>query len=446
MERPIAFHGRLLLPREMRYCARRRELLAIVEMVQYFRVYLAGRSFIIRTDHDSLKGVKQLAKLTGQMARWIDFLEGFQFEIQTRPGKEHDNADFLSRLYTDCFCKHRENFEMTSTAEEALRDEPVKDWELFERCCREQADRRIRDKRSEILRITDPEALRTLSDHDLEEQLNIASKMSTPMEVKVQVAKVHAVMVCRTSTPVARVRCVRLATECRSWIPMWTREEMKTHQVEDDDIKVLYKALSSDTVVCPDWKDITFEGLGCKYYHGQWSRLRMIDGLLYRKWESADGVMTWYQLVVPREFQRTIIEQVHKTSVGSHQGFRRTWEFLRRRFHWFEMAKQVKIYIRACPECQRKKHQSTNPKWPMTLYGAGFRNERVTLDMCGPIKFARVPYTYLLVICDVFTKYVVAVPLRTSEAVDIMQAFLDRWCNVFGFPYHIHTDQGSNLT
>ena len=56
VERPIAFHGRLLLPREMRYCARRRELLAIVEMMQYFHVYLAGRSFVIRTDHDSIKG------------------------------------------------------------------------------------------------------------------------------------------------------------------------------------------------------------------------------------------------------------------------------------------------------------------------------------------------------------------------------------------------------
>ena len=52
--------------------------------------------FIVCTDHDSLKGMKQLAKLTGQMARWIDFLEGFQFEVKTRPGKEHDNADFLS--------------------------------------------------------------------------------------------------------------------------------------------------------------------------------------------------------------------------------------------------------------------------------------------------------------------------------------------------------------
>ena len=48
------------------------------------------------------------------------------------------------------------------------------------------------------------------------------------------------------------------------------------------------------------------------------------------------------------------------------------------------------------------------------------------LDMCGPIKFSRVPYTYLLVICYVFTKYVVAVPLLSSEATEIAQAFLDR--------------------
>ena len=78
----------------------------------------------------------------------------------------------------------------------------------------------------------------------------------------------------------------------------------------------------------------------------------MIDGLLYRRWEIADGVMTWWQLIIPRVLQRSVIEQVHNSTVGSHQGFRRTWEYLRRRFHWFEMAKQLKIYIRACAECQ----------------------------------------------------------------------------------------------
>ena len=55
---------------------------------------------------------------------------------------------------------------------------------------------------------------------------------------------------------------------------------------------------------------------------------------------------------------------------------------------------------------------NVTPRWSLTVFGVGFRNERVTLDMCGPMKFVRVPHTYLLVICDVFTKYVVAVPLR----------------------------------
>ena len=102
---------------------------------------------------------------------------------------------------------------MTNTAEEVLRDEPVKDWELFERCCCEQADRRIRDKRCEILRIVDPEALRTLSDHNLTEQLNIASKLYNPLDVKTQTARVHSVMVERAPTKVERVMCMQPSVE-----------------------------------------------------------------------------------------------------------------------------------------------------------------------------------------------------------------------------------------
>ena len=106
--------------------------------------------------------MKQLDKLTGQMARWIEYLEGFQFTIQVRPGKEHDNADFLSRLYTDCFCKEQGSFVATPSADEALADEPITDFKLYEKVCREQADRRVREKRTEMLRIHDDEALPTL--------------------------------------------------------------------------------------------------------------------------------------------------------------------------------------------------------------------------------------------------------------------------------------------
>ena len=441
VERPIAFHGRLLLPREMRYCVRRRELLAIYEMVQYFRCYLSGKPFRIRTDHDSLKGVKQLSKLTGQMARWIDFLEGFQFEVVVRPGKEHENADFLSRLYTDCFCKDREVFKETESAIEALENEPIQDWELFEKVCKEQANRRIRDRRSEIIHIHDAEALETLSDAALQEQIDLAAKLEGK-EARQQIKRLMTVRVLPMLAPPEDSN----EDDVEQWIPMWSKEEIAQAQADDEDLQAVYRSLSDAAIERPSWKDISHLGEACKFYNNEWSRLRLQTGLLYRLWESPDGLETWRQLVIPRVYQQSILQGVHSTTVGSHQGFRRTWDFLRRRFFWFEMGKQLRLFIRTCIDCQKKKNMNVNPRWPMTIFSVGFRNERVTLDMCGPIKFDRVPYSYLLVICDVFTKFVVAVPLRASSAVEIAQAFLDRWANVFGFPYHLHSDQGSNLT
>ena len=80
---------------------------------------------------------------------------------------------------------------------------------------------------------------------------------------------------------------------------MWTKDEMKTHQAVDDDLRLLYLALATEGMARPDWKDVSFESLACKYYHGEWCRLRMFGGLMYRRWESADGVTVWYQLIVP---------------------------------------------------------------------------------------------------------------------------------------------------
>ena len=48
-----------------------------------------------------------------------------------------------------------------------------------------------------------------------------------------------------------------------------------------EDLRVLYAAQSATEAERPEWRDVTFENLGCKYYRGEWSRLRMFNGLLY---------------------------------------------------------------------------------------------------------------------------------------------------------------------
>ena len=96
-EHAIAYGSRCLSNPERRYCVTRRELLAIVYFVKYFLHYLYGRQFLLRTDHGSLRWLFNFKEPEGQVARWIKTLSTFTFEIEHHPGKQHGNADGLSR-------------------------------------------------------------------------------------------------------------------------------------------------------------------------------------------------------------------------------------------------------------------------------------------------------------------------------------------------------------
>ena len=51
VERPVAYASRKLFATEKYYCATRKQLPAIVQFLKYFRYYLLGRAFIVRTSH-----------------------------------------------------------------------------------------------------------------------------------------------------------------------------------------------------------------------------------------------------------------------------------------------------------------------------------------------------------------------------------------------------------
>ncbi|MCG8075029.1 MAG: reverse transcriptase, partial [Candidatus Thiodiazotropha taylori] len=97
-ERVICYGSRSLSKAEKKYCVTRTELLALVYFVKYYRHYLLGRKFTVRTDHNSLRWMLKTKNPEGQLARWIDTLSSFQFEVQHRPGRKHSNADALSRI------------------------------------------------------------------------------------------------------------------------------------------------------------------------------------------------------------------------------------------------------------------------------------------------------------------------------------------------------------
>ena len=69
-------------------------MLALVWACKFFRPYLLGQKFTVRTDHHALQWLTKFKEPKGQVARWLESLA--EFEIH-RPGKAHVNADVLSR-------------------------------------------------------------------------------------------------------------------------------------------------------------------------------------------------------------------------------------------------------------------------------------------------------------------------------------------------------------
>ena len=96
-ERVIAYASRTLSASERKYETTRKELLAIVYGLKRFRQYLLGRHFTIRTDHAALSWLRRTPEPMPQLARWLTYIEQFDYEVLHRPGTKHGNADGLSR-------------------------------------------------------------------------------------------------------------------------------------------------------------------------------------------------------------------------------------------------------------------------------------------------------------------------------------------------------------
>ncbi|UYV73615.1 K02A2.6-like [Cordylochernes scorpioides] len=132
-ERVIEFFSRVLTKVERNYCATRKELLAIVKAVEHFHKYLYGQNFLIRTDHAALTWLLRMKNPEGQVARWLEKLQQYHFQIKHRPGRKHNNADALSRRPCGD-CKHCERIDEHEVTSRRTTMVPSNDWTA--ECCR----------------------------------------------------------------------------------------------------------------------------------------------------------------------------------------------------------------------------------------------------------------------------------------------------------------------
>lgn len=93
---PIAHFSTGLKGRTLSLSTYEKELMALVLAVQKWRPCLLGRSFLVRTDHRSLKLLWEQRIATEAQQKWLIKLLGYNFTVEYQQGKENSAADALS--------------------------------------------------------------------------------------------------------------------------------------------------------------------------------------------------------------------------------------------------------------------------------------------------------------------------------------------------------------
>jgi hypothetical protein len=339
--RPIAYFSKHLNKTEQNYSTSERELLAIVLAVEHFKEYLYGREFKILSDHEPLKFLATTDAPHPRLARLQKRLSVYTHSIEYRAGKNHGNADSLSRMV---------------------------DESLHENDTTLQADEVV---------------------------INVINFKPKVNENK------------QTSDPNLK----------------WIMDLLKSNRIR------------------PNISE--FENAECKSLYTQLKRLKIIDNVLFREYmDQYDRIMCQY--VVPKHERDFILKNSHDTLFCGHLGFQKTHDRIIHKYYWYKQADDIKRYCRECTNCQRYKTSNKYNKAKLKPYIASRPNQIVSADVFGPIPTTINDNKYILVVSDLFTKYVEFFALKTQTAEETANKLVE-YVSRHSVMDTILTDQGRNF-
>ena len=146
--------------------------------------------------------------------------------------------------------------------------------------------------------------------------------------------------------------------------------------------------------------------------------------------------------IIPPSLRNYVVSQFHRTG---HFGIEKLYNQLKDRYYWPRMYMYLTNHLAECDTCQRCKVDPVTPKAPLVpIYEPQSPLEFISLDV------AHFPTTkngskYVLLIGDVFSKYIEAAPMPDQKAETIRDTLWGKWITKFGCPLYLLSDQGSNV-
>ena len=152
------------------------------------------------------------------------------------------------------------------------------------------------------------------------------------------------------------------------------------------------------------------------------------------------------QVLVPKTLRAFVLRRYHGLPVSGHLGRRRTFINISRDYYWHGMRHDVTRWVAACLACRRRKTpRPMNAGEPGEVSVATRPWQVVAVDIVSASVKSAGGHTKILTILDLFTRYVIAIPLRRANAKEVGGALFTHLFCRFGKPERIHSDDGKEF-
>ena len=173
----------------------------------------------------------------------------------------------------------------------------------------------------------------------------------------------------------------------------------------------------------------------------------IIDGVLYCATSKRMGIPTskTLRIAAPSAMHEEILNEAHNSNVAGHSGVFKTAERIKETFWWPNMDADVSDHVAKCDTCQITTDKGRPPPPPLqTMSEVTGPNQRIHIDLFGPLKTSAAGNNYVIVITDAFSKFTRLHSLPSKDAAVVATAIL-KDIYVFGCPKRIVTDQGNEF-
>ena len=378
------------------------ECYAIVWALKKFRCYVHGVHVDIYTDHYGLQYMKKKKDPPAQIQRWWWDIADYDFDIYYKQGK--NIADPLSRLMP----------------QNELDEDDSKDMELLN-----AIDQDVR-KHTRVVEI-----LERRTGNLRREYLVRWNNVRGPLTWESRYAIRNHAMVDRFDKDWDAKEKQREEEKLREKRLEMSQESVTRAQLEDPWCKEIRKALAGEETTV--------------YARNDAAQCVEVDGRLYHKdnrRRSTDGQL---QLVVPKEFQRKLVEEIHGGVLGGHFGLNRTLDAVRRHYWWHGMKDDIEEIIKGCPECNARNPVGGEKRrllHPEERVGRPW--QRVGIDYTD-MTLSQEGYSKILVIIDHATKFVIAKATKDGSAETAAKILFEELICKYGAPEELWSDRGKSF-